>query len=56
MGDYERPTEYVACSDCGKVWPDYEIMERRGAIYGPCCLLRTFARRAYEKWFVDPNS
>ncbi len=56
MGDWERPTEYRACSDCGKIWPDHELFQRRGEIYGPCCLLRTADRQAYERWFVEPQS
>src|SRR5688500_10530119 len=46
----------LACSDCGKHWPDYELFERRGRLYGSCCLLKTADRQAYEKWFVEPNS
>lgn len=50
MGTHDKPNKYFDCSDCGRTWVDYEIKERQGKLFGPCCLMRTAERRAQEKW------
>lgn len=52
----QTPTWHGECSECGKVWPDWDLYKRQGRLFGRCCLLKKAERRAYEKWFVDPNS
>ena len=52
----QSPTRYFHCSECGARCPDWEAYERRGMIYCAHCLLNTADKRAYEKWFVEPNS
>lgn len=52
----QRPTEQVKCEGCGAMVPDWDAYERQGKVYGRCCLMKTAERRAYEAWFVEPNS
>lgn len=44
------------CGDCGLPVKAYMAFERRDKIYCAECVGNTAEKRAYERWFVDPQS
>lgn len=47
----------ASCCECGleEKGADF-LFQRQGKVYCATHLLDTSAKRAYEKWFVDPQS
>ncbi len=44
------------CDECFREVPTYSAYERRGKVYCQNCVCNTAEKRAYENWFVRPNS